>query len=215
MTARDFIFNMAPYKKITGEDFAELYKELSHDNLSVDGYNPLFGVDTTYHLESLAINVGRGPYPPSELEPCDDNIRVMSFRCGRTSSIMTLVVYCNKEERYIMKIGTYPSLRDFHKDDIKKFDKVLNEQQKMELVTAIMISSNGVGIGSYVYLRRIFEGIVFEEAERAINDGVIDRAEFVKMRMDEKIVAIKDYLPVTGGQVPRHGSSSRHLVHVS
>lgn len=65
----------------------------------------------------------------------------------------------------------------------------------MELVTAIMISINGGGIGSYVYLRRIFEGIVFEEAERAISEGVIDREEFGKMKMDEKIVAIKDYLP--------------------
>lgn len=130
MTAQDFIFNTAPYKKITGVDYAELYKELSNDNLSVDGYNPLYSVDTTYHLESLAINVGRGPSSPSELEPCDDNVRVMSFRCGRTSEIMTLVVYCNKEEQCLMKIGTYPSLRDFHKDDIKKFDKILTEQQK-------------------------------------------------------------------------------------
>ena len=195
MTAQDFIFNSAPYKKVTGEDFTELYKELACGYLSVDGYNPLYCIDTTYHLVSNAINIRSESFSKSRFEPCDHNIRVMSFRCGRTSSILTLVLYCNEDEQCIMKIGTYPSLRDFHKDDIKKFDKVLSEKQKMELITAIMISSNGVGIGSYVYLRRIFEGIVFEEAERAINDNSVNREEFENMRMDEKIVAIKDYLP--------------------
>ena len=65
----------------------------------------------------------------------------------------------------------------------------------MELVTAITIANNGVGIGSYVYLRRIFEGIVFEEAKNAINDGIISEEDFNRKRMDEKIAAIKDYLP--------------------
>ena len=65
----------------------------------------------------------------------------------------------------------------------------------MELVTAITIANNGVGIGSYVYLRRIFEGIVFEEAKKAIKDGVVSEEDFNKKKMDEKIIAIKDYLP--------------------
>lgn len=195
MTAQVFIFKAAPYKKITGDDYSELYKELSNDYLSIDGFNPGRGVDTTYHLCSYCIRTGHGYNQPNRFEPYDTNIRVLSFKCGRFSDILTLVVYCDTGEGLIMKIGTFPSLRDFHKDDIKKYEKVLNKQQKDELITAIMIANNGVGIGSYVYLRRIFEGIVFEEAERAIANGVITAEEFNKKRMDEKIVAIKNYLP--------------------
>jgi hypothetical protein len=195
MTAQEFIFKTAPFKKIEGDEYKELYKELSNDNLSVSGYNPIYNVETTYHLESCPINVGAGPMGQNGLDPVDDNIRCMSFECGRFKNILTLVLYYDKEKRYIQKVGTYPSLRDFHKDDLKKYNKVLTDKQRMELITAIMIANNGVGIGSYVYLRRIFEGIVFEEAKNAIEDGAITEEDFNKKRMDEKIVAIKDYLP--------------------
>ena len=104
-------------------------------------------------------------------------------------------MYCDKKEGYIIKIGSHPSLRDFHKDDIKRYDRVLSPIQRTELITAIMIANNGVGIGSYVYLRRIFEGIVFEEAQNAIKDGIISKEDFNNKRMDEKIVSIKKYLP--------------------
>jgi len=193
MTVQDFIFQFPPYKKVKGDDYKVLYNELSKGKLSVNGYNPLRNADTTYHLCSVPMNYGHGPLGISGFEPQDPNVRVLSFRCGRFKDILTLVVYT--EDGYIMKIGTYPSLRDFHKDDIKKYEKVLTEQQRMELVTAITISNNGVGIGSYVYLRRIFEGIVFEEAQKAFSDGIIKEDEFNKKKMDEKIVAIKNYLP--------------------
>ena len=195
MTAQDFIFNTAPFKKIEGEEYRELYKELSNKNLSVSGYNPIHNAETTYHLESCPINVSPGPMRQNGFDPVDVKIRCMSFECGRFNDILTLVLFNDGEKGYIQKVGTYPSLRDFHKDDLKKFDKVLTEQQRMELVTAITIANNGVGIGSYVYLRRIFEGIVFEEAKNAIKDGVVTEEDFNKKRMDEKIVAINNYLP--------------------
>ena len=35
-------------------------------------------------------------------------------------------------------------------------------------------------------MRRIFEGIVFEEANNAIRDGIVTEEEFDNKRMDEK-----------------------------
>ena len=195
MTAQDFIFKAPTYKRIDGEEYIELYKELSKDTLSVNGYNPLKGVETTYHLISATIDLSRSVYDRSSFLPVDQNVRVLSFRCGRFGDILTLVVYSDRENKYLIKIGTFPSLRDFHKDDIKKYRSILTDQQQTELITAIVIANNGVGIGSYVYLRRVFESIVFDEAKRAISDGVITEEEFNKKRMDEKIIAIKDYLP--------------------
>ena len=194
MNAQEFIFNTAPFKKVEGEDYVELYREFSNPRLSVNGYNPIHNMETTYHLCSKTINIGYAVAENGFL-PVDSKIRCLSFKCGRFNDILTLVVFCDTKNGYVQKVGTYPSLRDFHKDGIKKYNKVLSEQQRMELITAIMIANNGVGIGAYVYLRRIFEGIVHEESINAIRDGVVTEKDFKNKRMDEKIVAIKNYLP--------------------
>lgn len=195
MTAQDFIFKTSPYKKIVGEDFEELFKDLSNDDLAVNGYNPIRHADTTYHLCSASIIQRSGPFRNPGFEPDDEHIRVMSFNCGRYNDILTLLLYFDKKEKVIIKVGSYPSIRDFHKDDIKKYEKVLSDKQKAELLTAINIYNNGVGIGAYVYLRRIFESIVFEEGVNAISEGKISEGDFRKMRMNDRIVALKDRLP--------------------
>lgn len=195
MKAEEFIFKASPYRKITGDDFQELYGELATAELSVSGYNPINNAESTYHLTSADLGMNPSPFPKSDFEPLDNDVRVMSFQCGRFGDILTLIVRFNKKEGYIMKIGSYPSLRDFHKDDIKKYRKVLTPQQQQELMTAIMIYTNGTGIGSYVYLRRIFEDIVFEEAKIQIEAGKLDEASFRQMKMSEKIGALKDELP--------------------
>ena len=60
MTAEEFIFKSSPYRKITGEDFKELYNELTTDKLSVSGFNPVSNVESTYHLLSYNIGMGKG-----------------------------------------------------------------------------------------------------------------------------------------------------------
>lgn len=130
MTAQDFIFKTSPYKKISGEDYQELYNELSTEDLPVNGYNPIRKADTTYHLTSATLNLNPGPYRNVGFEPENEKIRIMSFTCGRYGDILSLLVYVNREEGFIMKVGSYPSLRDFHKDDIRKYDNALNKKQK-------------------------------------------------------------------------------------
>lgn len=195
MTAQDFIFKSSPYKKIVGQDYEELFKDLSDEELSVNVYNPLRHAETTYHLSSAPIIQSPGPYQNFGFEPVDEHVRVMSFNCGRFNDTLTLLIYFNRKDEFIIKIGSYPSLKDFHKDDIKKYEKILNDTQRNELLTAINIYNNGVGIGSYVYLRRIFESIVFEEGENSIKEGKLSEEDFKKMHMDERIVALKDRLP--------------------
>ena len=184
MTAEEFIFKAPPYRKITGDDFQELYNELNTYNLSVSGFNPVSNVESTYHMLSPSIGVGKGPFHNQDFEPYAEDVRVMSFQCGRFGDILTLFVRFNKKDGYIMKIGSYPSLRDFRKEDIKKFRKVLTPKQQQELMTGIMIYTNGAGIGSYVYLRRIFEDIVFEEAQRLIAIGKLDEKIFRPVRLN-------------------------------
>ena len=64
-----------------------------------------------------------------------------------------------------------------------------------DFTKAIGLAANGVGTGSFVYLRRIFEHLVFEIARQAIADGEIDEKKFLTARMDEKIEMLKNHLP--------------------
>ena len=99
MTAQDFIFQIAPFKKIDGDEYTELYRELSNERLSVNGFNPIRNVETTYHLCTHAINIGYGPMGQNGFNPVDDNIRCMSFECSRYNNILTILVISEKENR--------------------------------------------------------------------------------------------------------------------
>ena len=73
----------------------------------------------------------------------------------------------------LIKIGQYPSLADIAIGDISQFEKALGDKRLQELNKAIGLAAHGVGIGSYVYLRRVFESLIEEAHEKAIiNSGV-------------------------------------------
>ena len=94
-----------------------------------------------------------------------------------------------------MKVGQYPSVADIHIGQVKQYDKVLDKSILREFTKAIGLAANGVGIGSYVYLRRIFEKLVFDAFKEAKNDNVVDEVQFNSMRMDEKLKSLNGYLP--------------------
>ncbi len=91
----------------------------------------------------------------------------------------------------LRKIGQWPSLEDIAGADIEKYRSQLKDGYFRELKVATGLASHGVGIGSFVYLRRIFERLIYQHHEELPSpiDG------FAKMRMDEKIDALKAMLP--------------------
>lgn len=101
-------------------------------------------------------------------------------------------------EGYITKIGQYPSYADSNLSSINIYSPVLVEEKKRELVRAIGLASHGIGIGAYVYLRRIFESLVEEAHQTAINNNNdFDEAGYQRSRMNEKILYLHNYLPST------------------
>jgi hypothetical protein len=95
----------------------------------------------------------------------------------------------------LQKIGQYVSIADLHISQIKKYDSVLTREQLKEFTRAIGLAANGVGIGSFVYLRRIFETLILEAHKKAsINTSWNDDA-FKNARVVERIELLKDYLP--------------------
>ena len=92
-----------------------------------------------------------------------------------------------------MKIGQYPSIADMTFPELDDYKHVISKQDRRELGTAIGLFANGVGAGSYVYLRRILERLVYQ-AKKTAGDK-IDNDAFEKARVADRIKMLKGYVP--------------------
>lgn len=197
MTAQEFIFNTPLYHKIKGEEADALLEELDKD-LRVDGYNPQRGIDSTYTIAcklQCRNNLGNHFFSPDPFSFWE--IWYMTLKCGRYGDKIDVILYFDGADHSMQKVGQYPSIADIHIAQIKQYNKVLPKEDLKEFTRAIGLAANGVGIGSFVYLRRIFEKLIFEAYNTAKNDGAIDEEAFRHLRMDEKIKSLKSYLPAT------------------
>jgi len=124
----------------------------------------------------------------------DGFIRI-THRCSRESNHQYFAYYL-KEGILFLKIGQWPSVADFQTPQAEKYRKILGENQYKEFVRGIGLSAHGVGIGSFVYLRRVFENLIQEAYKKAKGDDKeFQDDEYKKARMDEKIKIVKNYLP--------------------
>jgi hypothetical protein len=95
----------------------------------------------------------------------------------------------------IIKIGQYPSLADIATGDTGQFEKALGKTRLRELNKAIGLAAHGIGIGSYVYLRRVFESLIEEAHQKALQITEWDEEAYQKGRMKEQISMLKNFLP--------------------
>lgn len=117
----------------------------------------------------------------------------ISFRCTRDHShslLFDLLIDDNK----MIKIGQFPSFADISVGDAIKYKSTLGNKYR-EYCKALGLFSHGVGIGSFVYLRRIIETLVFEKYEEIAETIGIDRGFFIHSEFKDKFEILKDYLP--------------------
>ncbi len=95
----------------------------------------------------------------------------------------------------LTKVGQYPSFGDLHTKEIGKYRKVLGKEKYGEFSRAVNLFSHDIGIGSFVYLRRIFEHLIEEAHHDAEESESWNDETFETKRMDEKILSLKDFLP--------------------
>jgi hypothetical protein len=145
---------------------------------------------------------------------CD---KLATFKATSTNYIGTLndaikpgffnrAIACTRDEKHfyvyefllngdgLQKIGQFPSIEDVIGSDLRRYKSVLPNEDFRELRRATGLFSHGIGIGSFVYLRRIFERMIYRHRDdvEAVG-GKID--SFDKMRMDEKIGSLANVLP--------------------
>lgn len=95
----------------------------------------------------------------------------------------------------VVKVGQYPSYGDLNLASIKKYKPVLGEPLLRELSRAISLASHDVGIGAYVYLRRVFESLIEDAHQEAKKEKKWSEAKYTKLRMAERIKMLKNHLP--------------------
>jgi hypothetical protein len=95
----------------------------------------------------------------------------------------------------VEKIGQHPSLATIANDEVAPYRKDMEQVDSSEFHKAIGLAAHGVGVGSFVYLRRVFERLIyrrFEEFKAA--EGWADQ-DFYSVRMEDKIALLKNHLP--------------------
>jgi hypothetical protein len=63
------------------------------------------------------------------------------------------------------------------------------------LTRGVGLASHGVGVGAFVYLRRVFESLIDDAKGDASQQANWDEEAFRNARMDEKIRLLRDRLP--------------------
>jgi hypothetical protein len=190
---QDFLFGAPLYAEY---DIASVKSEsgrMAYDMftkpLVVDGYCP--------HCHKVAtFSRSGGIVAPGQLDDVveDTPARYFEITCARDKKHTILFVFKLKNPS-IQKIGQYPSLADIANDESRNYREVLKPNDSAELHRAIGLAAHGVGIGSFVYLRRIFERLITQRFDEfKAQEGWKDN-DFAGKRMDEKIELLEDHLP--------------------
>lgn len=201
MTTQEFIFDIPLYQKIDGDDAKQIMNDLSSLHLlKVDGYNAQRRLESTYkikYLPTCGYNIHEWGRMSSHSHFEHTESWYVTLECCRYGDNIDILILLNAEDKSIMKVGQYPSIADIHIQQIKQYKSILSKDDLKEVTRAVGLAANGIGIGSFVYLRRIFEKLIYSAYELALSDGTVTEKEYNRRRMDEKIELLCDYLPNT------------------
>lgn len=187
------------------------YKEFNKFN-NIDSYCILCKKHTTFisedngglELKQLYANINlptinsiSSPHEKLVKELVETGIFIRTFKCPRhprdNSHNQTFIF--KLAGTTLIKIGQFPSIADLSNEEIKKYQR-LDKNIYSELNRAIGLSSHGIGVGSFVYLRRIIENyIVQPKLDDLIRNERKTESELNTLDFKSKINFIKDELP--------------------
>ncbi len=202
------------------EELAEYLESIEYPKLTLDAYCVGCEKDSVFkhseasdrallkqaaldHLADLPRKYKRDeeeyyrPRRKGQVDPrlLSEHIFPVSFDCTRNSDHRFLFIF-RLNAGILTKIGQYPSIADVGQPHSRRYRKILGEEKLKELNRAIGLASHGVGIGAYVYLRRIFEVLIEGAHLDAQGDNSAwDDEAYQKAHIDEKIRMLKGYLP--------------------
>lgn len=183
------VFSVKPYIHFEDDDTGCYSQKLSEEVLRLQ---------KSYTLDNT-------PSPGVSVKKQNTVWKWKNWQIEEVSRILVFQFICSMNEEHhldyivlttdnsMMKIGQYPSIADMTFPELDAYKHVISKEDRKELGTAIGLFANGVGAGSYVYLRRILERLVYQAKETA-GDAVNDE-EFEEARVAERIKMLEGYLP--------------------
>lgn len=199
----NFVFELPLYTEVEINDNNkdELLRLLDFRG-KVDAYNPMLKQESTFQV-SPPLNYNSRAFDLFNSEGFHE-FKLTCVRNNYQINVFALLFNSrdDDDEEYeddlkytFVKIGQFPSIADLHISKVKNYDKVLSKEKIREMTRAIGLAANGVGIGSYVYLRRIFEHLIEEAHLLAKTEPEWKEIIFLQSRMTDKINLLKKYLP--------------------
>ena len=154
------------------------------------GRESVFG--DTYRPLPYSMACGRArPDLKSQMRPLTMH---KTFACAKDDHHKIHLMF-RIDDEHITKIGQYPSRSDLAKVKLKRHQKVLDKQSAHELAKAHGLFSHGVGVGSFVYLRRILERLIAQAELRAKAAGDLSEPSDTNLRVSERIGRLRGHLP--------------------
>jgi len=176
---------------------AELAKLLFEG--AVDAYCPKCRCKSVFRIKGPTYSSDR---EKAAAELPKYGVIVVTASCQRDSTV--LVGHSCREEMYvcfrrsddkIIKIGQFPSRAALDFGTLDAAFGELDDEFREELGRAIGLRAHGIGIGSFVYLRRIFEELLEQAHLQARTEPGWSEDTYTKARVAERITLLQRYLP--------------------
>jgi hypothetical protein len=186
---QSYYFNTPLYEPLTVT--ISQMKSFLWEGLAFDGYCPFCKRASTFYKSPGPIRSGFSEAYFLRLVEFHEH----NLACARDQEKHIVRVQSRLSNCTLQKIGQYPSFADIALDESKEYSKLLDKEDTAEFHKAIGLAAHGVGIGSYVYLRRIFERLIWKRFNEYRDAEKWDEAGFKTLRMKEKIELLKNHLP--------------------
>ena len=190
----EFFFSTPLYRSIDiSDDLSTKALFMGYNKFRVDGYCSYCKKDTTFESVGIKSIAFLSETQVDELKKQSGIFRV-EIRCARVP-IHAPIYFIYLANDKAQKIGQYPSLADIAIDEASVYKKYLDNIDARELHRAIGLAAHGVGIGSFVYLRRVFERLIKRRFDEYKASEGWEDSTFRTISMEEKISLLKDHLP--------------------
>ncbi len=198
----DFYFELPLYYKVNLAipDIADAIFHLLRYSGKVEGYCIYCKKESVFHtLDSLHVG-HNGPTKQTYINMWTDHDRHPEL-CSNSHECVwdaghRYTCYFRIHDGVLQKVGQFPSTADLQIPQVQKYRQIIGDEGHDEFVRGIGLAAHGVGIGSFVYLRRVFENLIDEAKIEALKDnGSFPVDKYTRAKMDDKIAILKDHLP--------------------
>lgn len=191
-SVEQLLFSEPLYSLFRLNDDLAVVKALCHDGYKFDAHCPFCKRQTTWTLSDSFTLASMDTFWRAPKERI--GFSRMAVSCARDKD-HKVTFWVHFSRMRIQKVGQYPSLATISNDEARDYKAILTRTDAAEFHKAIGLAAHGVGVGSFVYLRRVFERLIYRRFEEFKDEEGWNSGDFLKLRMTEKIDFLSAHLP--------------------